>query len=98
MNKTSKIIGAAMGGVFGGLALSFILCVATSVTAISAGSPATLPGVFTAAAGRENGALSLEFQPNFAGIGVVIALTVLASVVVAARRSNASPGSSGHHE
>jgi hypothetical protein len=97
MNKTSKIIGAALGRVFGGLALSFILCVATSVIAISTGSRATLPGLFMAAAGSENGALSLEFQPNFSGIGVVIALTVLASVVVSVRSSNASPGPSGHH-
>jgi hypothetical protein len=96
MNKTSKIIGAVLGGVAGGLALSFILCVATSVIAISTGSPATLPGVFTATAGSENGALALEFQPNFAGIVVVIALTVVVSVVVAARSSNASPGPSGH--
>jgi hypothetical protein len=51
----------------------------------------------TATAGRENGAMSLEFQPNFAGIGVVIALTVLASVVVAVRNSNASPGPLGRH-
>jgi len=96
MNKTSKIIGAALGGVAGGLALSFILCVATSVIAISTGSPATLPGVFTATAGSENGALALEFQPNFAGIVVVIALTVVVSVVAAVRSSNASPGPSGH--
>jgi hypothetical protein len=97
MNKTTKIVGAALGGVAGGVALAFILCVATSVIAISTGSPATLPGLFTAAAGTENGALALEFQPNFAGIVVVIALSVLASVVVAVRSSNASPGPSGHH-
>jgi hypothetical protein len=41
MNKTSKVIGAALGGVFGGLALSLILCAATSVIAISMDSPAT---------------------------------------------------------
>jgi hypothetical protein len=97
MNKTSKIIGAALGGVAGGLALSFILCVATSVIAISTGSPATIPGLFTATAGTENGALALEFQPNFAGIVVVIALTVVGSVMVVVRSSNASPGPSEHH-
>ncbi|MFH5878133.1 hypothetical protein [Arthrobacter sp. NA-172] len=97
MNKTSKVIGAAVGGVAVGVALSFILCVATSVIAISTGSPATIPGVFTATAGTENGALALEFRPNFAGIVVVIVLSVLISVVVAVRNSNASPRQAGPH-
>lgn len=91
MNKTSKIAGAAMGGIALGLALSFILCVATSVIAISTDSRATLPGLFTATAGTENGALALEFQPNFAGIIVVTALSVLVRVVMAVRHSNTSP-------
>lgn len=95
MNTTSKIVGAVLGGMAGGLALSFILFAATSVIAISTGSPATLPGLFTATAGTENGALALEFQPNFAGILVVIALSVLVSVLMAVRSSNASPGPSG---
>lgn len=89
MKKTSRIVGAALDGVVGGLALAFILCVATSVIAISTDSPATLPGLFTATAGTENGALALEFKPNFAGIVVVIALSVLVCVVMAVRRSNA---------
>lgn len=97
MNTTSKIVGAVLGGMAGGLALSFILFVATSVIAISTGSPATLPGLFTATAGTENGALALEFQPNFAGILVVMALSVLVSVLMAVRRGNASPGPSGHN-
>ncbi|WP_284754778.1 hypothetical protein [Arthrobacter sp. efr-133-R2A-120] len=97
MNKTSKIIGAAMGGIAVGLALSFILCLATSVIAISTDSRATLPGLFWATAGTENGALALEFQPNFAGIVVVIALSVLVRVVMAVRSSNSSPGPSGHN-
>lgn len=97
MNKTSKIIGAALGGVAVGLALAFILCVATSVIAISTGSPATLPGLFTATAGTENEALALEFQPNFAGIVVVITLSALVSVLMGVRSSNASPGLSGRN-
>jgi hypothetical protein len=97
MNTTSKIVGAVLGGMAGGLALSFILFVATSVIAISTGSPATLPGLFTAIAGTENGALALEFQPKFAGILVVIALSVLVSVLMAVRSSNASPGPSGRN-
>ena len=96
MNRASKIIGATLNGVAAGLALSFILCVATSVIAISTGSPATLPGLFKATAGTENGALALEFQPNFVGLVVLIALTVTAGVVVAVRRSNASPGPFRH--
>ncbi|MHC6221617.1 hypothetical protein [Arthrobacter sp. MMS24-S77] len=87
MNKTSKIVGAALNGVAGGLALAFILCVATSVVAISTGSRTTLPGLFTANPGTENAALALEFQPNFAGIVVVIALSVLVSVMMAVRSS-----------
>ncbi len=97
MNTTSKIVGAVLGGMAGGLALSFILFVATSVIAISTGSPATLPGLFTATAGTENGALALEFQPNFAGILVVTALSVLVSVLMAVRSSNPSQGPSGHN-
>ncbi|MGO4855732.1 hypothetical protein [Arthrobacter sp. 2MCAF14] len=97
MNTASKIIGTAMGGMAGGLALSFILCVATSVIAISTGSPATLPGLFTATAGTENGALVLEFQPNFAGILVVTALSVLVRVVMAVQSNNVSPGLSGRN-
>ncbi|MCX2746448.1 hypothetical protein OOZ51_01300 [Arthrobacter sp. MI7-26] len=96
MNKTSKIVGAALGGAAGGWALAFILCVATSVIAISAGAPATLPGLFMANAGTENGALALEFQPNFTGMVVVIALSMFVSVMVAVRSSNASPGPSGN--
>jgi hypothetical protein len=72
------------------LALSFILFVATSVTAIATDNSATLPGLFSATAGTENGALALEFQPNFTGILVVIALSVLVSVVIAVRRGIAS--------
>ncbi|WP_284983767.1 hypothetical protein [Arthrobacter sp. efr-133-TYG-118] len=97
MKKASKITGAALGGVAVGLALAFILCAATSVIAISTASLATLPGLFTATAGTENGALALEFQPNFAGIVVVIALSVLVSVVMAVRSSSPSPGPSGHN-
>ncbi|MCZ9881050.1 hypothetical protein [Arthrobacter sp. B2a2-09] len=97
MNKTSKIIGAALGGIAGGLALSFILCVATSVVAISTDSRATLPGLFTATAGTENGALALEFQPNFAGILVVIALSVLVRVLMVVRSNDAAPEPSGHN-
>ncbi|GAP57673.1 MULTISPECIES: hypothetical protein [unclassified Arthrobacter] len=89
MKTVSKIVGAALDGVAGGLALAFILCVAVSVIAISTGSRATLPGLFTATRGAENGALALEFQPNFAGMVVVIALSVLVSVVMAVRRSTA---------
>ncbi|UKA57588.1 hypothetical protein [Arthrobacter sp. FW306-2-2C-D06B] len=93
MNAASKIVGAALDGVAVGLALAFILFVATCVIAISTGSPATLPGLFAATAGSENGALALEFQPNFAGIAVVIALSVLVSVVMAVRSSIAeTPG------
>jgi hypothetical protein len=97
MNTTSKIVGAVLGGMAGGLALSFILFMATSVIAISTGSPATLPGLFTATAGTENGALALEFQPNFAGILVVIALSVLVNGLMAVRSSKASPGPSGRN-
>ncbi|MDQ0030254.1 hypothetical protein [Arthrobacter bambusae] len=90
MNKISKIVGAAFGGMAGGLALSFFLCVATSVISFWTGSRATLPGLFTAAAGSENGALALEFQPNFAGSCVITAFAVLVSVLLAVRTSNAS--------
>ncbi|BAS17129.1 hypothetical protein AHiyo8_54320 [Arthrobacter sp. Hiyo8] len=38
MKTVSKIVGAALDGVAGGLALAFILCVAVSVIAISTGS------------------------------------------------------------
>lgn len=96
MNKASKTIGAVLDGVAAGLAMSFILCVATSVIAISTGSPATLLGIFKATAGTENGALALQFQPNFSGIIVLIALTVTVSVVAAVRKSKASPGPSRH--
>lgn len=91
------MIGAALAGIAVGLALSFILCVATSVIAISTGSRATLPGLFTAAAGTENEALALEFQPNFAGIAVLIAVSVLVRVVMAVRSNHASPGVSGRN-
>jgi hypothetical protein len=97
MNTTSKIVGAVLSGMAGGLALSFILFVATSVIAISTGSPANLPGLFTATAGTENGALALEFQPNFVGILVVLALSVLVSVLIVVRSGNASPRRSGHN-
>jgi hypothetical protein len=49
MNKTSKIIGAALGRVFGGLALSFILCVATSVIAMEEECSRQHPGRWTLA-------------------------------------------------
>ena len=94
MNKTSRLIAAAIGGLGAGFAIAFILCVATSVVAISTDATATLPGVFTATAGSENGALALEFKPSFLGIAAVVCLTALINVLVAMRGGN--HGSSGH--
>jgi ABC-type antimicrobial peptide transport system permease subunit len=91
------MIGAALAGIAVGLALSFILCVATSVIAVWTGSRATLPGLFTAAAGTENEAMALEFQPNFVGIAVLIAVSVLVRVVMAVRSNHASPGPTGRN-
>ncbi|WP_423181854.1 hypothetical protein [Arthrobacter sp. NyZ413] len=89
-----KIIGEALGGLVAGLACAFILCVVIGVIALSTDSSATLPGVFSATAGRQNGALALEFQPNFPGLAAVICLTALANVLVVARCRDASQGSS----
>lgn len=97
MGKISKITGAALDGIAVGLALSLLLCAATSAIAIWTGIRATLPGLFTAAAGTENEALALEFQPNFAGIAVLMAASVLVCVVMAARNNKVSPGSAGRN-
>jgi hypothetical protein len=90
MNKATKILGAAVGGVTGGFAMAFLLCAATAVIAISTGADASLPGVFWAKAGTENDALAVEFQPNFVGILVVVALSAVVSVLFAARRRSSS--------
>lgn len=95
MKRLSKVVDAVLGGTAGGFALVFILCAATGVIAILTGSSATLPGVFMATPGRENGALALEFRPNFVGIFAVVALMVLVSALVGLRRSDAAPGGPG---
>jgi ABC-type antimicrobial peptide transport system permease subunit len=95
MNKATKVMGAAVGGVAGGFALAFLLCAATAVIAISTGADASLPGVFWAKAGTENDALALEFQPNFVGIMVVVALTAVVSALLAARHWPKVPGNTG---
>jgi hypothetical protein len=95
VNKMTKIVGATLGGVAGGFALAFILCGATAIVAIATGSGATLPGVFSATAGTENGALALEFEPNLVGILVVIVLCALASGAMVSLAPGNRPRPSG---
>ncbi|WP_309074711.1 hypothetical protein [Paenarthrobacter sp.] len=85
MNKTTKIVGAALGGTAGGVALAFLICAATAIIAIFTDNSVVLLGVFSAIPGTENGAISLEFTPNMIGIAVVVALCGVGSGVLAAR-------------
>jgi small-conductance mechanosensitive channel len=86
MKKPLKVVGAAADGAAAGVALVFVLCIATGLIAILTGSPVSLPGFLAVAAGSENGALALEARPTFAGFAVVVALTMLARMIQFARR------------
>jgi hypothetical protein len=60
--------------------------------ALTSGSTAVLPGVFSARAGEENGALALSFEPNFAGMFVIAILCAALTAVFVLRRANSTPG------
>ncbi len=89
MKKPLKVVGAAADGAAAGVALVFVLCIATGVFAILTGSPVSLPGFLAVASGRETGALALEARPTFAGFAVVVFLTMVARMIQFARRRDA---------
>lgn len=82
MRTAAAILGAAVSGLLSGLALAVILCLVTAAAAVVAGSTTVLPGIFTATAGEESGALALSFEPHFTGMLVVAG--VWAGLMVAA--------------
>jgi hypothetical protein len=97
MKKTSSFMGAALTGVAGGVAVAFLLCVATAAVALTTGSHASVPGMFSAWAGTENGAFALEFQPNGVGLLVVVVGCALLSALLAVRRRQDTHGAEGSH-
>jgi ABC-type antimicrobial peptide transport system permease subunit len=86
MKKALKVVGAAVGGIGGGFALAFLVCAATLVLALSTGRNTSLPGIILAMPGVENDALAVEFQLNFVGILIVVAVTSLVSALLATRQ------------
>jgi hypothetical protein len=86
-----------VGGLAGGLALVYILCMVTSAVSVMAGGPASLPGIVSSRSGLENGALAVEFIPDWSGIGTIAALVALVSAVLAARRPSAASDPRAHH-
>jgi hypothetical protein len=76
-----KIVFAAILGFASGIALSVLLCIATGVVALATSADAALPGLFMARAAQENGALALEFVPNFVGFVVLGAVMALVNVL-----------------
>ncbi|MUN64765.1 hypothetical protein GMA12_16730 [Kocuria sediminis] len=97
MKKTSAVMGAALTGVVGGVAVAFLLCVATAAVALANGSSASLPGLFSAWAGTENGAFAVEFQPNAIGLLVVVGVCALLSAALTARKREDPLGAEGSH-
>jgi hypothetical protein len=86
-----------LGGLAGGLALVYILCVLTSAVSVMTGAPARLPGIYSSRSGLENGALAVEFLPDWSGIGTIAVLIALLSAVLAARRPSAGSDPRAHH-
>jgi H+/gluconate symporter-like permease len=90
MTRMTKTVTATMTGLLGGLALAFLLCLITGVVAVTTGAQASIPGLFTARAGEENGALAIEFVPNFVGITSVAVICALITGLLTLRRSNST--------
>ncbi|WIA98008.1 hypothetical protein [Curtobacterium sp. MCBA15_004] len=69
-----------------GVAVAFLLMVATIMIAATTGSPSAVPLVFSATVGEENGLPSIEFSPNGLGLALVVFGTAAIYVLTGQRR------------
>lgn len=65
-------------GLATGVALCFLLMVATVAASAVTSSPVSVPFVFSASVIEQSGLPAVEFVPNFWGLGLVVVLVTLA--------------------
>ncbi|WP_133520235.1 hypothetical protein [Curtobacterium flaccumfaciens] len=72
-----KAASTAAIGIILGITTAFLAMLATVLVAALSESPASIPLVFSASVGEENGLPSVEFLPNGLGLLAVIAVVAL---------------------
>lgn len=81
-----KAISKLTIGLATGVALCFLITVATMAASAITSSPVTIPFVFSASVVEESGLPAVEFVPNFWGFGVVVLLVTLTFLSVGFRK------------
>jgi len=85
VNNTIKIIFGFVVGIITGIAILIIGLMAAISYAYLNGGQVYLPGLLTAWFSVENDAPALNFEPNGAGMAVVVLVVALSCVAVAVR-------------
>lgn len=93
MNRSSRMLIAAVNSAVCAACAVFLACVAAGGLALVSGS-ASLPGIFTASSGQLNGMPYLDFRPRSGGIVTVIVTVTLLGSLLAWRRQDRPPGRS----
>lgn len=89
--KALNAIGAGLANLIAGFCATAFVCVAVGAVAVITNGHARIPGLFFARTGEENGALAIEFIPNFTGMVVLAAALAIAGSLLQLRGKRAAP-------